>query len=326
MDKLIITVAGVGAETTKEAQPNSADPRPEEIGVEAARCRKAGAEHVPPARPRRRRACLTQSKDVFAAAIAEIRDRTDIIVQTCTGGAMGMTRGRATGAAGTGPRDGLADDRHRQLRRRRVLQRRGADRRRSTPACRPKACGRSSRASSTARSTTRCAWSRSSAGRPADALGLRARGSRQHDGEPRNLVFLVDSHPRRGLHLDLHRHRPLAPAGDADGPGPRRQRTTRLRGQRLLPQGRARREQRAARAARGAPRARAPIASPPRPTRHGRSCSCRPARRKEPGGGGPQGPPPPSFLAGAPGRPQASTVLATAVPRQYPHRRHGSTL
>jgi len=33
----------------------------------------------------------TQAKEVFAAAIEEIRKRTDIIVQTSTGGAMGMT-------------------------------------------------------------------------------------------------------------------------------------------------------------------------------------------------------------------------------------------
>ena len=33
----------------------------------------------------------TQAKEVFAAAIEEIRKRTDIIIQTSTGGAMGMT-------------------------------------------------------------------------------------------------------------------------------------------------------------------------------------------------------------------------------------------
>ncbi len=89
MDKLIITVAGVGAETTREAQPNlplSA----QEIGEDAARCREAGASmyhlHV-----RRPDGTPTQDKDVFAAGLAAIRERTDIIVQTSTGGAMGMT-------------------------------------------------------------------------------------------------------------------------------------------------------------------------------------------------------------------------------------------
>jgi uncharacterized protein (DUF849 family) len=46
MDKLIITVAGVGAETTKEAQP-ALPVTAAEIGADAARCRR---QHVPPAR------------------------------------------------------------------------------------------------------------------------------------------------------------------------------------------------------------------------------------------------------------------------------------
>jgi 3-keto-5-aminohexanoate cleavage enzyme len=89
MGDLIITVAGVGAETTKEAQPNL-PVTAEEIGVDAARCREAGAAmyhlHV-----RRPDGTPTQDRAVFAAAIEEIRKRTDIIVQTSTGGAMGMT-------------------------------------------------------------------------------------------------------------------------------------------------------------------------------------------------------------------------------------------
>jgi 3-keto-5-aminohexanoate cleavage enzyme len=89
VDKLIITVAGVGAETTREAQPNLPIAAAE-IGEDAARCREAGASiyhlHV-----RRSDGAPTQDKDVFAAAIAEIRARTDIIIQTSTGGAMGMS-------------------------------------------------------------------------------------------------------------------------------------------------------------------------------------------------------------------------------------------
>ncbi len=89
MDKLIITVAGVGAETTREAQP-SLPISAQEIGEDAARCREAGASvyhlHV-----RRPDGTPTQDKDVFAAAVAAIRERTDIIIQTSTGGAMGMT-------------------------------------------------------------------------------------------------------------------------------------------------------------------------------------------------------------------------------------------
>jgi len=89
MDKLIITVAGVGAETTKEAQP-ALPVTAVEIGADAARCTEAGASmfhlHV-----RDANADPTQAREVFAAAIEEIRKRTDIIIQTSTGGAMGMT-------------------------------------------------------------------------------------------------------------------------------------------------------------------------------------------------------------------------------------------
>ena len=89
MDKLIITVAGVGAETTKEAQP-ALPVTAAEIGADAARCREAGASmyhlHV-----RDAAGSPTQAREVFAAAIEAIRERTDIIVQTSTGGAMGMS-------------------------------------------------------------------------------------------------------------------------------------------------------------------------------------------------------------------------------------------
>jgi len=89
MEKLIITVAGVGAETTKDAQP-ALPVSAQEIGAAAAACREAGASmfhlHVRDAGGN-----PTQAKEVFAAAIDEIRKRTDIIIQTSTGGAMGMT-------------------------------------------------------------------------------------------------------------------------------------------------------------------------------------------------------------------------------------------
>jgi 3-keto-5-aminohexanoate cleavage enzyme len=89
MDKLIITVAGVGAETTREAQP-ALPISAQEIGEDAARCREAGAAiyhlHV-----RRPDGTPTQDRDAFAAAIEEIRRRTDVVIQASTGGAMGMT-------------------------------------------------------------------------------------------------------------------------------------------------------------------------------------------------------------------------------------------
>ena len=89
MEKLIITVAGVGAETTRDVQPNL-PVTAAEIGADAARCREAGAAvyhlHV-----RRPDGTPTQDRETFAAAIDEIRARTDIIIQTSTGGAMGMS-------------------------------------------------------------------------------------------------------------------------------------------------------------------------------------------------------------------------------------------
>ena len=89
MDKLIITVAGVGAETTKDAQPGL-PVTAAEIGADAARCREAGASmyhlHV-----RDAAGSPTQAREVFGAAIEAIRERSDIIIQTSTGGAMGMT-------------------------------------------------------------------------------------------------------------------------------------------------------------------------------------------------------------------------------------------
>src|SRR5215469_11035721 len=85
---MVITAAMVGAETTREQTaylPISA----EEIGEEAQRCREAGAAmihlHVrnPDGSP-------SQSPELFRAAIREIRKRSDILVQTSTGGAVGM--------------------------------------------------------------------------------------------------------------------------------------------------------------------------------------------------------------------------------------------
>ncbi|MEZ5125848.1 MAG: 3-keto-5-aminohexanoate cleavage protein [Thermoleophilia bacterium] len=87
--KLVITVAGVGAETTRAQQP-ALPLSAVEIGVDAARCAEAGASiyhlHV-----RDAEGVPTQRREAFAAAIAEIRARTDIIIQTSTGGAMGMS-------------------------------------------------------------------------------------------------------------------------------------------------------------------------------------------------------------------------------------------
>ena len=90
MDPLVITVAPVGGELTRAQQPNlplSA----EEIAEEVARCREEGASivhlHV-----RDEGGEPTQGRDHFARAIDAIkRAAPDIIIQTSTGGSVGMT-------------------------------------------------------------------------------------------------------------------------------------------------------------------------------------------------------------------------------------------
>ena len=85
----ILTAAICGAETTREMTPHlpiSAD----ELADEAVRCREAGAAvihlHV-----RRADGSPTQDKAHFQRALDAIRSRCDVIVQTSTGGAVGMS-------------------------------------------------------------------------------------------------------------------------------------------------------------------------------------------------------------------------------------------
>ncbi|MCL6515862.1 3-keto-5-aminohexanoate cleavage protein [Alicyclobacillus sp.] len=89
MEKLIITAAMVGAETTREQQPNLPI-TPEEIAEAAQACREAGASichlHV-----RWDDGTPTQDRERFRETIEAIRKRCDIIIQVSTGGAVGMT-------------------------------------------------------------------------------------------------------------------------------------------------------------------------------------------------------------------------------------------
>jgi 3-keto-5-aminohexanoate cleavage enzyme len=89
MEKLIITVALVGAEVTKEDTPHLPI-TPEEIGEAAREAREAGASiahiHVRDADGN-----PSQNRELYRRAIEEIRKRTDIIIQVSTGGAVGMT-------------------------------------------------------------------------------------------------------------------------------------------------------------------------------------------------------------------------------------------
>lgn len=89
MNKRFITCAVTGAETTREKCPNLPH-TPAEIAAEAKRAYEAGAAvlhlHV-----RRPDGTPTSDKAVFAEAIARIRDLCPILVETTTGGAVGMT-------------------------------------------------------------------------------------------------------------------------------------------------------------------------------------------------------------------------------------------
>lgn len=86
---VIITAAIVGAETTRAQTPHL-PLTPDEIGEEARRCREAGAAviHLHAREPD---GTPTQSRERFAAFVAAIRERTDVIVQVSTGGAIGMS-------------------------------------------------------------------------------------------------------------------------------------------------------------------------------------------------------------------------------------------
>lgn len=89
MEKLIITAALTGAETTKEANP-ALPVTPEEIAEAAVLCRQAGASIVH-LHARRPDGGSTQDPQVYAKIIGLIREQSDLIVQVSTGGAVGMS-------------------------------------------------------------------------------------------------------------------------------------------------------------------------------------------------------------------------------------------
>lgn len=86
MEPLIITVAAVGAELTREQQPNLPI-TPDELARDAAACRDAGASiyhlHV-----RDPSGVPTMEVGIFESALAAVRSSTDLIVQFTSGGAV----------------------------------------------------------------------------------------------------------------------------------------------------------------------------------------------------------------------------------------------
>jgi len=89
MNKMIITCAVTGAETTKEHNPNL-PVSPQEIALSTYEAYKAGASivHV---HVRDKDGNPTQDLEVFKEAIDLIRAKCDIVIETTTGGAVGMT-------------------------------------------------------------------------------------------------------------------------------------------------------------------------------------------------------------------------------------------
>lgn len=87
MDPLVITVAAVGAELTRELQPNL-PLTPEELGRDAAECEEAGASiyhlHV-----RDEHGNPTMDTGAYKSAFDAIRSQSRLIVQFSSGGAVG---------------------------------------------------------------------------------------------------------------------------------------------------------------------------------------------------------------------------------------------
>lgn len=88
MDGVILTAAINGAEVTRADTP-ALPISPTEVAEEAARCADEGASIVH-LHGRRSDGSATQDIDTFRAYFEAIRDRSDIIVQFSTGGAVGM--------------------------------------------------------------------------------------------------------------------------------------------------------------------------------------------------------------------------------------------
>lgn len=101
MDKLIITAALNGAEVTREHTPY-VPILPEEVAQAAVEAAAAGAAivHI---HARLADGSPTQDKEVYRELMERIRERTDVIVQVSTGGAVGMTPAERAAVLDLGP-------------------------------------------------------------------------------------------------------------------------------------------------------------------------------------------------------------------------------
>ncbi|MBI3183022.1 MAG: 3-keto-5-aminohexanoate cleavage protein [Myxococcales bacterium] len=86
---MVITAAMVGAEVTREQTPYLPITALE-LAEDAAKCREAGAAMVH-LHVRRPDGSPSQEAELFRAAIRAIREKCDVLVQTSTGGAVGMS-------------------------------------------------------------------------------------------------------------------------------------------------------------------------------------------------------------------------------------------
>ena len=86
MKPLVITAAVNGAETMREQNP-AVPYTPEEIALEAKRCRVAGAAMVH-VHGRKEDGTPTQDRETFSAILSAVREQTDVLVQFSTGGAV----------------------------------------------------------------------------------------------------------------------------------------------------------------------------------------------------------------------------------------------
>jgi 3-keto-5-aminohexanoate cleavage enzyme len=89
MKPLIITVAPIGAEVTKEDNPNLPI-TPEEMAEEAYNCYKEGASIIH-LHARDKDGNPTQNPEIYNEMIKLIKERYNIIIQISTGGAIGMS-------------------------------------------------------------------------------------------------------------------------------------------------------------------------------------------------------------------------------------------
>jgi 3-keto-5-aminohexanoate cleavage enzyme len=98
---LVLTAAIVGAELTRAQTPHVPF-TPQEVADEAARCVEAGASVIH-LHARTDDGSNTQSRERFQLLIDAIRKKTDCIIQTTTGGAVGMSTTERAGPLGCKP-------------------------------------------------------------------------------------------------------------------------------------------------------------------------------------------------------------------------------